>query len=126
MWGKMTKRPKGPQTKLISDPQELYRFIAAADIEVCSMLLTNDKVVWIEWRYAKADSVPNLPHNNDVVGSFVTASARIHLYGYFDRLGDRALYCVTDSVIYVQSKDRQPLVQTGDRLVAMTSELAKK
>jgi hypothetical protein len=125
MWGKKTERANRPQTKLISDPQEPYRFLAAADIEVCSMLFANDNVVWIAWRYADANSVTNLPHTNDVICSFVTAGARIHLYGYLDRLGDRALYCDTDSVTYVQPKDKQPLVPTGDGLGAMTYELAK-
>jgi hypothetical protein len=125
MWGKLSVRPNRPQTKLITDPQELTRFLAAADVEVCSMLFANDKVVRIAWRYADADSVPNLPHTNDGIGSFVTAGARIHLYGYLDRLGDRALHCDTDSVIYMQPNDRQPLDQNGDRLGAMTSELAK-
>jgi hypothetical protein len=123
MWGKLKDRPNRPQTKLISDPQELYRFLAAADIEVCSMQFASENVVRIAWRYADADSVPNLPHNNDVIGSFVTAGARIHLYGYLDRLGDRALYCDTDSVIYVHPKNQPSLVETGDRLGAMTSEL---
>jgi hypothetical protein len=125
MWGKLAERANRPQTKLISDRQELCRVLASADIEVCNMLFANDKVLWIAWRNADADIVPNLPHTNDVIGSFVTAGARIHLYGYLDRLGDRALNCDTDSVMYVQSKDRQPLVQTGDRLGAMTSEIAK-
>jgi hypothetical protein len=124
MWEKLTERPNRPQTKLISDTLELYRFLAAADIEVCNMLFDSDKVVWIAWRYAEADSVPNLPHTNDVIGSFLPASARIHLYGYLDRLGDSA-DCDTDSIIYVQPKDEQPLVETGDRLGAMTSELAQ-
>jgi hypothetical protein len=91
---------------------------------VCSLLFASDKVVWIAWRCADADSVPKLPHTNDVIGSFVTAGARIHLYGYLDRLVDRALYFDTDSVIYVQPKDQPLLVETGDRLGAMTSELA--
>jgi hypothetical protein len=51
--------------QLISNPKELYRFLAAADIEVCSMQFASDKVVWITWRYAEAGSVPNLPHTND-------------------------------------------------------------
>jgi hypothetical protein len=61
MWPKMTERLNRPQTKLISEPQELYRLLAPADIEVCSMFLANDKVVWIVWRYAGADSVPSCP-----------------------------------------------------------------
>jgi hypothetical protein len=88
------------------------------------MQFASDSVMWIAWRYADQDNVPNLPHTNDEIGSFVTAGARIHLNGYLERLGKRALYCVTNSVIFVQHKNEHALVETGDRLGAMTSELA--
>jgi hypothetical protein len=45
MRGKLTERPNRPQTNLISDPQELYRFLAAAGIELCSIQFASDKVV---------------------------------------------------------------------------------
>ena len=41
----------------------------------------------------------------------------------FDKLKENALYCDTDSVIFVQPRDDAALVQTGDCLGAMTSEL---
>jgi hypothetical protein len=50
--GLAADRPNRPQTKLISDPQELYRFLAAADIEVCSIHFASENIVWIAWRYA--------------------------------------------------------------------------
>jgi hypothetical protein len=52
------------------------------------MQFASDKFVRIAWRYDEAESVPKLPHTNDVIGSFVPAGARIHLYGYLDRLAD--------------------------------------
>jgi hypothetical protein len=58
-----------------------------------------------------------------VIASYVTSSARLHLYGYLDKLKERALYCYTDSVVYIQSRDGPTLVETGDFLGAMTSEL---
>jgi hypothetical protein len=67
--------------------------------------------------------VPSLRHTNEVIGAFVTAGARIHLYSYLDRLKDKTIYCDTDSVIYVQPVDKPRLVETGDKLGAMTSEL---
>ena len=57
------------------------------------------------------------------MASFVTAGNRIHLYGYLDRLREKALYCDTDSVVYVQPRGEARLVETGDGLRAMTSEL---
>jgi hypothetical protein len=57
------------------------------------------------------------------VGAYVTAGGRLQLYRYLDKLQDKALYCDTDSVIYVQPKREPPLIETGDSLGAMTSEL---
>jgi len=67
--------------------------------------------------------VPNLRHTNEVIGAYVTAGARIHLYRYLDRLGERAIYCDTNSVIYIKPKDEPNLIETGDKLGDMTSEL---
>jgi len=62
-----------------------------------------------------------LPHTNEEIASFVTAGARLHLYGYLDKLKEHALYCDTDSVIFVQPRDEASLVKTGDCLGAMMS-----
>ena len=39
------------------------------------------------------------------------------------RIGERALYCDTDSVIFVQKDGEPPLIGRGDYLSDMTSEL---
>jgi hypothetical protein len=86
-------------------------------------VFANDTVVWASWRFSTEENFPSLAHSNEVIGTYVTAGARIHLYGYLDSLQERALYCDTDSVLYVQPNDGPGLVETGDRLGAMTSEL---
>jgi hypothetical protein len=123
MWGKLTERSNHAQTKLISEPHELYRFLVTPGIEVVNMMFASDDMVWISWQYSSEEHVPSLRHTNVVIGPFVTAGARIHLYSYLDSLKDKAIYCDTDSVIYVQPVDKPPLVETGDRFGAMTSEL---
>ena len=62
-------------------------------------------------------------HTNDVIGSYVTAGARLHLYGYLDKLKERALYTDTDSAVFIQPRDSAALVEIGDCLGAMTCEL---
>jgi hypothetical protein len=95
------ERSNRTQTKLISDPQELYRFLVTPGIEVQDMLFANDDVVCISWQYSLAERVPN-SHHTEVIGAYVTAGARIHLYGYLDKLQDKAIYTDTDTVIFVQ------------------------
>ena len=64
-----------------------------------------------------------LRHTNDVIGSYVTAGARLHLYDYLEKLQERALYTDTDSVVFIQTRDGAALVEIGDCSGAMTSEL---
>ena len=66
-----------------------------------------------------------MPHTNEVIGSFVTAGARIHLYAYLDKLQERAIYTDTDSVIYTQNDDELPVIECGDTLCSMTNELQR-
>ncbi len=116
MWGKLTERNDRTRTKLISDPQELYRFLATPGIDFAALVFANDDVVCASWRYIAEENVPNLRHTNEVIGAYVIAGARIHLCGYLDSLQERALYCHTDSVIYIQPTAEPPLFQTGDCL----------
>ena len=67
--------------------------------------------------------MPNLRHTNEIIGAYFISGARIHLYRYLDRLGERAIHCDTDSVIYIQPRDEPVLIETGDKLGDMTSEL---
>jgi hypothetical protein len=123
MWGKLTERSNRTQTKLISEPRELYRFLVTPGIEVQNMLFASDDVVWISWQFSSEERVPSLRHTNEVIGAYVTAGARIHLYSYLDRLQDKAIYCDTDSVLYIQPDEGPKLVETGDNLGNITSEL---
>jgi len=67
--------------------------------------------------------VHSLRHTNEVIGDYVTAGARINLYGFLDKLQDRDIYTDTDSVIYIQPRNEPALIEMGDNLGQMQSEL---
>ena len=69
------------------------------------------------------EEISSLRHTNKVIGAYVTTGARLHLYTYLDRLQELAIYCDTGSVVYVGPREGPALVETGDNLGAMTSEL---
>jgi hypothetical protein len=123
MWRKLTERSNRKQTKLISQPAELSRFLVTPGVEVQNMLFANDDVVWICGQYSADERVPSLRHTNNVIG----AEARIHLYGFLDKLQEKAIYCDTDSVIFIEpGQGCEPtLIKTGDNLGQMQSELKK-
>ena len=122
MWGKLTERNNRTKAKIISDPHELYRFLATPVIEVASLVFASDEVR-ASWRFIEEEDIPGLRHTNEVIGAYVTAGARLHLYKYLDKLQERAIYCVSDSVIFVQPSGEPALIETGDNLGAITSEL---
>ena len=64
-----------------------------------------------------------MQHTNEIVWSFVTAGARIHLYTYLENLQDSAIYTDTDTVIDIQKDDEPPLIECGDNLVSVTKKL---
>jgi hypothetical protein len=66
--------------------------------------------------------VPSLRHTNDVIVAFVARGDGMYFYAHLDELGERALYCHTDSVIFVLKDGELPLVKCGDALGEMTSE----
>jgi hypothetical protein len=123
MWGKLTERNNRTRTKMITDPQELYRFLATPGIEEAALMFASDEVVCASCRYIADEKLPSLSHTNEVIGAYVYAGARIHLYSYLARLKQMVLYCDTDSVIYIQPDDQPTLIETGDSLGAMTSRL---
>jgi len=80
-------------------------------------------MVCVSWKFTAEERVPTLRHINEVIGAYVAAGARINVYRHLDRLQEKAIYCVTDSVIYIQPKDVPQLVETGDNLGDMTCEI---
>jgi hypothetical protein len=108
---------------MISEPRELYRFLATPGIEAMNLMFASDDVVWASWRFIAEEKIPSLRHTNEFLGTYVTSSARVNLYSYLDRLHEKALYCDTDSVFYIQREDESMLIECGDRLGDMTEEL---
>jgi hypothetical protein len=84
---------------MISNPQELYRFLTTPGIEVTSLMFARDEV---SWRYSDEEQVTNPKHTNEVLGAYVTAGARLRLYHFLDKVQENSLYCDTDSIFYVQ------------------------
>jgi len=102
MCRKLPEKNSRTQPKLISDRKELYRFLATPGIDVINLVFPNNEAVCVSWKFTAEARVPILRHTNDFIGAYVTAGARIHLYLHLDRLQEKAIYCDTDSVIFIQ------------------------
>jgi len=96
----------------MSDPKQLYTFLATPGIEMMNIMFANDDVRF-SWSYAAEQHVPSLRHTSEVIGAYVTAGARIRLYQYLDRLQENAICCGMDSVIFIPPRDEPELIDMG-------------
>ena len=67
LWEKLAKSHNRTKTNLISDPRDLYRFLATPGVENLNLLFASDSVVLASWRYTAEEQVPSLGHTNEVV-----------------------------------------------------------
>ena len=58
MWGKQTERNVRTLTKIITEPHELYRFLATPGLGVMNLACTSDDVVWLSWKLSAEENVP--------------------------------------------------------------------
>ena len=68
--------------------------------EVSDVHHVNDDCLYVSYKKSKEFQTPSL-NTNVSIASYVTTHARLELYSYVEQLKDRALYCDTDSVIYI-------------------------
>jgi len=91
--GKLTERNDRRRTKIITEPRGLYRFLATPGLEETNLAFASDEVVLVCWKLSAEEYVHNPPHTNEVIGAYVIAGARIHMYNFLDRLQENAIYC---------------------------------
>ncbi|XP_057322371.1 uncharacterized protein LOC130676747 [Microplitis mediator] len=121
LWGKFGQRENLPQTEIITTRARLMEMLTDSQIEITGFLPVNDKTIYLNYINC-ADSVTASPTTNVVIAAYTTAQARLKLYSYLENLGERVLYCDTDSCIYI-SKDNQYEPPTGKFLGDLTDEL---
>lgn len=120
-WGKFGQRTNLTQTAYISDPTEFFDILNSDQQKVKNILFVNNESVKLEWVY-NDDFVEPSTRTNVVIATYTTAQAQLKLYTYLKRLGRRALYCDTDSVVFatVLGQWEPPL---GDYLGDLTDKV---
>ncbi|KAL3113647.1 hypothetical protein niasHT_010676 [Heterodera trifolii] len=124
LWGKMAERPERDEVVYTDSARAFHELLMDARQEVVSFTHINEQldrcVVRKREPFARAPE-----HNNLAVACFVTSHARLYLYEWLEevrRVGGRALYCDTDSVLYVRRLGA-PCVREGNALGDMKREL---
>ena len=119
-WGKFGQRTNLTQTSYVSEPKTFFDFMTSDQQDIKNVRFVNDECVQVDWSYLE-DFVEPSSRTNVVIAAYTTAQARLKLYSYLQHLGERTLYCDTDSVIFkTSSKEWKPPL--GDFLGDLTDE----
>ena len=119
-WGKFGQRSNLTQTTYIDDPEEFMDMMTSDNQEIKNVRFVNDQAVQLDWVY-NSDFIAASSRTNVVIAAYTTAQARLKLYSYLRPLGDRVLYCDTDSIVFttIPGQWEPPL---GDYLGDLTNE----
>ncbi|KAG8235182.1 hypothetical protein J437_LFUL015488 [Ladona fulva] len=120
LWGKFGQKEDHPQTRVIKSFGELCDVLTDPNIEVKG-IIPCEEALFINCVIHKEALKPS-KNVNIPIACYTTTHARLVLYEYLERLGDRVLYFDTDSIIYVE-KDGCWSPPTGPFLGQMTDEL---
>ncbi len=123
MWGRFGMNENMSTCQCVSDFEELEKLMEDVTREVQGVGVINEKIVQVISKYADADYLPCSRDTNIFIAVATTAWARIRLYQEIEKVGERVLYCNTDSVIYEASENPKENLKLGSFLGEMTSEL---
>lgn len=121
LWGKFGTRRILPHATFCSDISNMRNLFDNQMIEVTNIVEIHKNMVIAISKEKSVQSLDMNNHANIYIASATTAYARIELYNYLSKVNDRALYCDTDSLIYI-SKPCNDL-PTGDFLGQLKNEL---
>ncbi|XP_043268101.1 uncharacterized protein [Venturia canescens] len=122
-WGKFGQRENLPQTTIVSTRKKLMEMLTSPETIITGILPVNNDILYVN-HVKTNDTIEPSGIASSVIAAYTTAQARLKLYSYLELLDKRALYCDTDSVIYVTKNcpdEFEP--PTGQMLGDLTDEL---
>ena len=93
--------PEAQHNTVVNSPPEKVFYDLLTSTEFTNLILPNYEVLWVFWKHSE-ENVTTGKNVNVAVAAHVTTKARLEIYEYLRELGDPVLYCVTDSMNYVQ------------------------
>jgi G:T-mismatch repair DNA endonuclease (very short patch repair protein) len=121
-WGRLGMRENQSRTKIINQPDELLEMLLNPSLEVNGILPISENCIVLNYEFVEEAFQP-ISTVNVCLAAYTTAQARLKLYHYLEKIGNRVLYYDTDSIIYI-SREGEYDVPIGNMLGDMTNELA--
>jgi hypothetical protein len=123
LWGRFGMRENLTKSCFVSSFEKLARLLDDKSKEVTGVRIITPEIIQVAYTAKTVDDLPMSRDTNIFIAVITTAWARMRLYEELDRVGDRVVYCDTDSVIYVRSEKPEENLVTGPFLGQMTNEL---
>ena len=126
-WGRFGMSTNKTQVKFISKIHEWHKLITSSEIEVSDVDFSIDDILTVYFKQNNKfyDGGSSNTQVNVVIAAFVTSHARLKLLSELQKLGDRALYHDTDSIIFLcTGKKDEYIPKLGDYLGELTNELS--
>ncbi|OXU31805.1 hypothetical protein TSAR_005818 [Trichomalopsis sarcophagae] len=121
LWGKFGQKVRDT-TNFGNSGNELIEIATSQYRELTNVVALNDYDYYYQWRYKEKYCKPS-EKTSVPIAVYTTAYGRLELYKYLEKLGERVLYCDTDSVFYVQPTNKEEIIKTGKFLGEMINEL---
>ena len=90
-WRKFGQRSNLPKTTYFKDPT-MYFDVLTSDVQDVSFV--SDEMVRLQC-VRKDNFVEESGRTNVIIAAYTTAQARLQLYQYLEKIGQRSLYCDT-------------------------------
>lgn len=113
-----------PKTTYVTNPFKYFDMLTSDYQQVKDVSFVSEEMVRLQW-ILDDDFIETCGRTNVVIAAYSTAQARLKLYSYLEKLGERTMYADTDSVIFTARPGEwsPPLV---DYLGNMTNETPGK
>jgi G:T-mismatch repair DNA endonuclease (very short patch repair protein) len=119
-WGKFGQKAERTEVEFVSTLDRLNELVFSDKLyEVNHVSPTSENEVYVVFK--KLQVKPN-PKSNIFIAAITTAHARLHLYQFIEKLGDRVVYTDTDSIVFThQPGEYKPPI--GPFLGDLTNEV---
>jgi len=125
LWGKFVQTPKAVTLKFISTYEDYVKLWYDNQVDKSSLMFRriHDDLDFMEVKYSHTSSLRAPSNTHYYMGGSCTAQARLKLTSMLRKVGEeRALYCDTDSVVYVH-REGDEVIETGEALGHWSSEM---
>jgi hypothetical protein len=125
LWGKFVQTPTATTMKFISTYDDYVQLWYDNQVDKSSLMFrrVHDSIDFMEVKYKYNSSLRAPSNTHYYLGGSCTAQARLKLTSMLRLVGkERALYCDTDSVVYVQ-RPGDEVIETGEALGNWSSEM---